>query len=84
MTTKTKLIEEVRLGVITAAIWENNTEHGIRHSVTFRRFHREFSEWNQPDNFRRDELLIVAKVADFAHSYLAEIIRRADKAPWME
>ena len=86
MTTKpkSKPIHEIRLGLIKAAIWENDTEHGIRHSVTFSRIYKVGANWERSDNFRRDELLVLAKVADLAHTYLAGLGRQTDEGTEVE
>lgn len=67
---KTKPIQEVRLGSIKAAIWKNETETGFRYNVTFRRLYREENRWKESDSFGRDELLLLGKVADQAHSWI--------------
>jgi hypothetical protein len=67
---KTKPIQEVRLGSIKAAIWKNETETGIRYNVTFRRLYREEDRWKVSDSFGRDDLLLLRKVADKAHSWI--------------
>ncbi len=81
MTTKTKPIQEIRIGAIKAAIWENETVNGIRHSVTFSRIYKEGDQWKRTDNFRRDELLVLAKVADLAHTWIIEQIPAKEEAP---
>ena len=80
MTTKTKPIHEIRIGAIKAAIWENETVNGTRHSVTFSRIYKDGEQWKHAENFRRDELLVVAKVADQAHTWIAEQTRTAPEA----
>ena len=72
MTTKQKPIHEIRLGAIKAAIWENETANGTRYTVTFSRIYKDGEQWKRTDNFRRDELLVVAKVADQAHTWIIE------------
>ena len=67
---KTKPTQEVRLGSIKAAIWKNETETGIRYNVTFRRLYREEDRWKVSDSFGRDDLLLLRKVADQAHSWI--------------
>lgn len=61
---------EVRLGAIKAAIWKNDTDSGVRYNVTFQRLYRDGEEWKSTDSFGRDDLLLVAKVADQAHSWI--------------
>lgn len=65
-------VHEVRLGRIKAAIWANSTENGVRHNVTFSRLYRDGEEWKDSDSFGRDDLLIVAKVADLANTWIFE------------
>jgi len=66
-----KPVHEVRLGRIKAAIWENETQTGTRHNVTFQRIYRdEGGQWNASDSFGRDDLPLVAKVADLAHTWI--------------
>jgi hypothetical protein len=70
--------DEVRLGSIRAAIWRNEAEHGARYSVTFERLYKEGAEWKSSSSFGRDELLLLAKVADKAHSRIFEEDASAD------
>ena len=76
---KDKPVHEVRLGSIKAAIWRNETATGARHNVTFSRIYRDRDgdAWKSTDSFGRDDLLLVAKVADQAHSWILE--HRADR-----
>lgn len=71
-TQKQKPIHEVRLGLIKAAVWRNETETGIRYNVTVCRIYKESSEkdWKHTDSFGRDDLLLLAKVVDQAHSWI--------------
>jgi hypothetical protein len=70
MTTKQKPINEIRLGAIKAAIWENETANGTRFNVTISRLYKDGDAWKRADSFGRDDLLLVAKVADQAHSWI--------------
>lgn len=63
-------VEEIRLGAIRAAIWRNETDGGIRHNVTFERLYRDGDQWKSTHSFGRDDLLVVAKVADQAHTWI--------------
>ena len=65
-------VHEVRLGRIKAAIWANSTEKGVRHNVTFSRLYRDGEDWKDSDSFGRDDLLLLAKVADLAHTWIFE------------
>ena len=83
-TTKNKPVDEVRLGTIKAAIWRNDGEKGARYSVTFERLYKDGSEWKTSSSFGRDELLLLAKVADRAHSRIFEIATEATGAEGVE
>jgi len=67
---KTKPTHEIRLGSIKAAVWKNETEAGVRYNTTFSRLYKEGDKWESTDSFGRDDLLLVAKVADQAHSWI--------------
>jgi hypothetical protein len=69
---KQKPAHEIRLGRIKATIWENQTESGIRHNVTLSRIYKEGEEWKQSTSFGRDDLPLVAKVADLVHTWIYE------------
>lgn len=73
MTTKAKAvrpIHEIRLGRIKAAIWENATQNGTRHNVTVSRLYKDGDEWKDSTSFGRDDLPLVSKVVDQAHSWI--------------
>lgn len=70
--TKQKPAHEVRLGRIKATIWENETEQGTRHNVTVNRLYKDGDEWKQTASFGREDLPLVAKVVDLAHSWIYE------------
>jgi hypothetical protein len=69
---KQKPAHEVRLGRIKATIWENETDNGTRHNVTVSRIYKDGDEWKQTSSFGRDDLPLVAKVIDLAHSWIYE------------
>jgi hypothetical protein len=69
-TQKQKPIHEVRLGTIKAAVWRNETEAGVRYNVTFSRIYKDGDDWKSTDSFGRDDLLLLSKVADQAHSWI--------------
>lgn len=65
---KQRPVHEIRLGRIRAAIWQNETENGLRHNVTISRLYKddEHNQWRDSSSFGRDDLPLVAKVADQA------------------
>ncbi len=69
-TNKTKPIHEVRLGAIKAAVWRNETETGVRYNATFSRLYKEGDQWKSTESFGRDDLLLLAKVANDTHSWI--------------
>ena len=68
-----KLVTEVRIGRVKAAIWPNGTEGRTRHNVTFSRLYKDGKEWKRTQSFGRNDLLVLAKVADQVHSRIFEL-----------
>jgi hypothetical protein len=62
----------VRIGTIKAAIWENHSGDNTWYSVTLSRGYKDGDQWKNSDSFNRDDLLVVAKVADQAHTWVCE------------
>jgi hypothetical protein len=71
--TKAGPVHEIRLGCIKAAIWANQTEVGIRHNVTISRLWKDGPLWKRSENFGRDHLPLVMKVAELAFLWIYEI-----------
>jgi hypothetical protein len=65
-----KPIHEIRMGRIKAAIWQNETDNGIRYNVTVGRLYKDGETWKQTESFGRDDLPVLAKVADQAHTFI--------------
>ena len=65
-----KPVHDVRLGVIKAAIWKNTVGDVVRYNVTLSRIYKDEAEWKTSDTFGRDDLLVLAKVADQAHTWI--------------
>ncbi len=63
---------EVRMGRIKAVIWANATASGTRHNVTITRLYKDGDEWKDSSSFGREDLPLVAKVADMAHTWVYE------------
>ncbi|MDO8943172.1 MAG: hypothetical protein Q7U75_08295 [Desulfobacterales bacterium] len=61
---------EIRLGAVKATIWENQTTVGTRHNVTVSRIYKDGDEWKQTESFGRDDLQLLAKVVDQAHTWI--------------
>ena len=78
--TDTKPADEIRFGRVKATIWMNTTEDGqSRYSVVFSRIYREGGQWKSTHSFGRNDLLLVAKVADLAHTRISAL-RQDDAA----
>lgn len=69
---KQKPAHEIRLGRIKATIWANDTANGTRHNVSVSRIYKDGDDWKQSDSFGRDDLLLVAKALDMAHTWIFE------------
>jgi hypothetical protein len=69
-TTPIRPTHEIRLAAIKAAIWRNETETGTRYNVQFTRLYKQDDKWASTESFGRDDLLLLAKVADQAHSWI--------------
>ncbi len=69
---KNRPVHEIRFGRIRAAIWQNETENGMRHNVTISRLYKDGDDWKDSTSFGRDDLPLVAKVCDQAHTWIFE------------
>ena len=65
-------VHEIRLGRIKAAIWENDTKNGTYHNVSITRIYKDGDRWKDSTSFGRDDLPLVAKIADQAHTCIFE------------
>jgi hypothetical protein len=69
-------VHAIRYGMIRAAIWRNVVDLGAAsremYSVTFSRSYRDSdNQWKDSVSFGLDDLLVLAKAADEAHSWIA-------------
>jgi hypothetical protein len=70
---KQKPATEIRLGRIKAVVWANEVEGGgIRHNVQLTRIYKDGETWKDSSSFGRDDLPLVSKVADLAHTWIFE------------
>ena len=65
-------VHEIRFGLIKAAIWMSSTKLGCRYSVTFTRLFRNGDRWSESSSYSRDDLPLLAKAADLAHTWIFE------------
>jgi hypothetical protein len=61
---------EIRFGLIKATVWQNQTKVGDRFNVTVSRLYRNGDRWVESQHFGRDDLLLVAKTLDLAHTWI--------------
>ncbi len=61
-------VHEIRLGGIKAAIWENETPNGLRFNIQLVRLFKDGDNWKQTTSFSREDLPLLVKIADRAHS----------------
>ena len=71
-------VHEIRIGRVRAAVWENDTQNGTRHNVTLSRLYKDGDDWRDSTSFGRDDLPLVVKVADLAHSWIYEHSQRTN------
>jgi hypothetical protein len=70
----------IRLGAIKAAIWENTIGENTRYSVSLCRLYKDGEQWKITESFGRDDLLLVAKVADQAHTWICDQLRPPERS----
>ncbi len=68
-----KPVDEIRIGRVKATVWRNGTEDQPRYNVTFSRLYKEGDQWKSTQSFGRNDLLVLAKVADFAHTRIFQL-----------
>ena len=67
-------VAKLRIGLISASIWERKTDKGAFHSVTFeRRYKDSAGEWQSTHSYDSDDLLVLAKLADQAHTEIQKL-----------
>ena len=65
-------VHSIRIGYIKASVWHNQTKAGDRHNVTLTRLFRDGDVWRESNHFGRDDLLLLAKVVDQAHTWICQ------------
>jgi hypothetical protein len=69
MSDSKKPISKISLYPVSAAIWRNQNEKGASYSVTFERSYKDDKgKWQSSATFNANELLLLAKLADQAHT----------------
>ena len=72
MATNNKPVAELRIGAVKATVWENEGGGIPRCNVTFSRIYRDGDDWKTTLSFGFRNLLTLAKLADQAHTLIAE------------
>lgn len=72
-------VHVIRFGFIKCCIWRSATKAGERHSVSVTRLYRNGDSWKESTRFGRDDLPVVAKVADLAHTWIFQQAGTAEK-----
>lgn len=76
-----KPVSKVQLYPITAAIWRNDVNGQPVYNVTFEKTFKDGGgEYQSSSSFGVEHLLLVAKVADLAHSEIYRL-RASDRRP---
>lgn len=74
-------VAKLRVGLISASIWENATEKGTHYSVTFdRRYQDDKGAWHSTNGYGVRDLLALAKCADLAHTKIVEALGQDEDA----
>jgi len=69
-----KPVDKKRLGSISASIWRNQTDQGVIYNTTIQRSYKDKNDqWQNAESFDRDDLLLVAKIADWANTRIFEM-----------
>ena len=67
-------VDDVRIGRVKATIWCNETEDGkARFNVVFARLYKDGDTWQSSQSFGRNDLLVLAKVADLVHTRVLQL-----------
>ena len=70
--TKNPPVAKVRVGLITGSIWKNKTDKGNFYNVTFERRYKDGEgNWKSSHSYTRDDLLVLAKLADWVFEWIA-------------
>jgi hypothetical protein len=75
MSNNKKPVSKVSIYPITAAIWRNHGHIGAGfYTATFERSYQEGDAWKTTNSFTVNDLLVLAKVADQAHSEIHKLL----------
>jgi len=68
---KQRPAQTIRYGRLKATVWRQESDKGPWYSVVLARTYRDQAgNWQSSGSFGRDDLLVLAKLADRAHSWI--------------
>lgn len=81
-TSNQRPVDTLRLGSVVLAIWKNETSDGraVFNVTTERIYTDDQGNWKSNSSFRRDDLLLLAKVCDKTHDRVFEL-EAAEREP---
>jgi hypothetical protein len=66
-------VHRIRISRIQASIWQNTGDNGPWYNVTLSRSYKDANDdWKSADSFSVDDLLVVAKIANEAHTWIIQ------------
>jgi len=67
-------VAKLRIGLLNASIWQHTTDKGAFYSVNFeRRYKDSEGKWKSTYSYDAGDLLVLAKLADQAHTKIVEL-----------
>lgn len=72
MSDKAKPAHKIRHRALAVTIWKNNSDKGSWYTVTPSRAYKQGEEWKESDRFDGDDLLLLAKLLDRAHTWIVD------------
>jgi hypothetical protein len=63
---------KIRVGLVTASIWEKMNDRGTFFDVTFERRYKDGEEWKTSHSYNPHDLLELATAAEMAHAKIIE------------
>jgi hypothetical protein len=83
--TANRPVQTIRYGSVRAAIWRNMVDNGNAsrplYCVTFSRSYKDGENaWKESASFGTEDLLLLAKAADDAHSWICRQRANSDRA----
>jgi hypothetical protein len=73
-------VQHLRHRRIKAAIWENQGPQGPFYTVTITRSYKQDEVWRDSHSFNHDDLLVVAKLMNDAHTAISALLQKAKES----